>query len=51
MGFGTGMGLSNIKNYSDSFSITSEVGKSASLKMVIQTRKDGSSAHPEKSSE
>jgi len=35
MGFGAGMGLSNIKNFSDSFQITSEVGKGAHLIMVI----------------
>ena len=35
MGFGAGMGLSNIKRFSDSFNITSEVGKGAHLKMVI----------------
>ncbi len=35
MGFGAGMGLSNIKHYSDSFHITSEVGRGTSLKMII----------------
>lgn len=37
MGFGAGMGLCNIKNYSDAFHITSEVGKGTYLKMTIQT--------------
>jgi len=36
MGFGAGMGLSNIKNFSDSFHITSEVGKGTHLKMIIR---------------
>lgn len=35
MGFGAGMGLSNMKNYSDSFEISSEVGKGTNLKMII----------------
>jgi serine/threonine-protein kinase RsbT len=35
MGFGAGMGLCNIKNYSDKFDLSSEVGKGTSLKMVI----------------
>jgi serine/threonine-protein kinase RsbT len=35
MGFGAGMGLSNMKNYSDSFHITSEVGRGTRLKMII----------------
>jgi anti-sigma regulatory factor (Ser/Thr protein kinase) len=39
MGFGAGMGLSNIKNYSDSFHITSEVGKGTHLKMIIGIQK------------
>ena len=37
MGFGAGMGLANIKNYSDDFHIESEVGKGTCLKMTIQT--------------
>jgi serine/threonine-protein kinase RsbT len=37
MGFGAGMGLSNIKHYSDIFRITSEVGKGTRLKMIIHT--------------
>ena len=37
MGFGAGMGLNNIKNYSDEFHIESEVGKGTHLKMTIQT--------------
>lgn len=35
MGFGAGMGLCNIKHYSDIFNITSEVGKGTFLKMII----------------
>lgn len=38
MGFGAGMGLCNIKNYSDSFHISSEVGKGTYLLMTIKTR-------------
>lgn len=37
MGFGAGMGLCNIKSYSDDFHIESEVGKGTHLKMMIQT--------------
>ncbi len=37
MGFGAGMGLCNIKNYSDEFHISSEVGRGTHLKMTIQT--------------
>lgn len=36
MGFGAGMGLSNIKHFSDFFHITSEVGKGTHLKMIIR---------------
>jgi anti-sigma regulatory factor (Ser/Thr protein kinase) len=35
MGFGAGMGLFNIKRYSDVFNLTSEIGKGTSLKMII----------------
>jgi serine/threonine-protein kinase RsbT len=35
MGFGAGMGLCNIKHYSDIFDISSEVGKGTFLKMII----------------
>lgn len=35
MGFGAGMGLSNMKRFADLFDITSEVGKGTSLRMVI----------------
>ncbi len=38
MGFGAGMGLCNIKNYSDLFYISSEVGKGTNLKMIIKTK-------------
>lgn len=37
MGFGAGMGLANIKHYSDFFRITSEVGKGTHLEMIIRT--------------
>jgi serine/threonine-protein kinase RsbT len=35
MGFGAGMGLCNIKIFSDTFDISSEAGKGTSLKMTI----------------
>ena len=35
MGFGAGMGLHNIKTYSDTFNISSEVDKGTFLKMII----------------
>jgi serine/threonine-protein kinase RsbT len=35
MGFGAGMGLSNMKRFSDSFQIDSEIGKGTHLEMVI----------------
>jgi anti-sigma regulatory factor (Ser/Thr protein kinase) len=37
MGFGAGMGLSNIKRCSDTFEITSEPSKGTYLKMFINT--------------
>jgi anti-sigma regulatory factor (Ser/Thr protein kinase) len=37
MGFGAGMGLCNIKSFSDIFQISSEVGKGTYLKMIINT--------------
>ncbi|MGO9136784.1 MAG: ATP-binding protein [Syntrophales bacterium] len=36
MGFGAGMGLCNIKSFSDVFQILSEVGKGTYLKMIIK---------------
>jgi len=36
MGFGAGMGLCNIKSFSDIFNIASEVGKGTHLKMIIK---------------
>jgi anti-sigma regulatory factor (Ser/Thr protein kinase) len=36
MGFGAGMGLCNIKSFSDIFQISSEVGKGTHLKMIIK---------------
>lgn len=38
MGFGAGMGLHNIKSYSDIFNISSEVAKGTFLKMIINTQ-------------
>ncbi len=40
LGFGAGMGLSNMKNFSDSFQIDSEIGKGTHLKMVIQMKRE-----------
>jgi anti-sigma regulatory factor (Ser/Thr protein kinase) len=37
MGFGAGMGLCNIKSFSDNFHISSETGKGTHLKMIIKT--------------
>jgi len=37
MGFGAGMGLCNIRSFSDVFKISSEVGKGTHLKMIIKT--------------
>ena len=37
MGFGAGMGLCNIKSFSDKFHISSETGKGTHLKMIIKT--------------
>jgi len=36
MGFGAGMGLCNIKSFSDTFHISSELGKGTHLKMIIR---------------
>jgi anti-sigma regulatory factor (Ser/Thr protein kinase) len=41
LGFGAGMGFSNMKKCSDSLLITSEAGKGTNLKMIIRIRKDG----------
>ena len=38
MGFGAGMGLHNIKSYSDKFDISSEVGKGARLLMTVNIK-------------
>ena len=40
MGFGAGMGLCNIKSFSDMFKISSEVGRGTYLKMIIKTNRD-----------
>jgi serine/threonine-protein kinase RsbT len=41
MGFGAGMGLPNIKKFSDVFEINSEVGKGTTVKSIIKfTEKD-----------
>ena len=42
MGFGAGMGLCNIKKFSDLFQITSEIGKGTHLKMVINIANNSS---------
>lgn len=39
MGFGAGMGLYNIKSYSDAFIISSELGKGTRLLMTINIKK------------
>lgn len=38
MGFGAGMGLPNIKKYTDQLQITSEVGKGTRLEMTIYVK-------------
>jgi anti-sigma regulatory factor (Ser/Thr protein kinase) len=38
MGFGAGMGLPNIKNYSDAFVISSEIGKGTRLLITINIK-------------
>jgi serine/threonine-protein kinase RsbT len=40
MGFGAGMGLCNIKSFSDIFQISSEVGRGTHLKMIIKINND-----------
>jgi serine/threonine-protein kinase RsbT len=40
MGFGAGMGLGNMKHFSDVFSISSEVGKGTHVKIVIHRHGD-----------
>jgi serine/threonine-protein kinase RsbT len=40
MGFGAGMGLSNMKRFSDVFSISSEIGQGTHLKMIIHRHAD-----------
>jgi serine/threonine-protein kinase RsbT len=40
MGFGAGMGLSNMKTFSDTFRIISEPGKGTHLKMIILIDRD-----------
>ena len=40
MGFGAGMGLPNIKKNSDTFDLTSEVGKGTRLKITIRHKKN-----------
>ena len=40
MGFGAGLGLSNMKNFSDTFRIISEIGKGTHLKMIIFIRQN-----------
>ncbi len=45
MGFGAGLGLSNMKKFSDTFRLISEVGKGTHLKMLIHIPKE---FHPQK---
>jgi serine/threonine-protein kinase RsbT len=40
MGFGAGMGLNNIRNFSDIFHISSDVGSGTRLKMIIHFQKE-----------
>ena len=40
LGFGAGLGLSNMKKFSDTFRIISEVGKGTHLKMLIHIPKE-----------
>lgn len=40
LGFGAGLGLSNIKRFSDTFRIISKVGKGTRLKMLIHIPKE-----------
>jgi serine/threonine-protein kinase RsbT len=40
MGFGAGMGLNNIRNFSDIFHISSDVGIGTHLKMIIHFQKE-----------
>jgi serine/threonine-protein kinase RsbT len=41
MGFGAGMGLRNMEHFSDTFFISSEIGKGTYLKMVIRRHGNG----------
>lgn len=45
MGFGAGLGLSNMKKFSDTFRLISEVGKGTHLKMLIHIPKE---FHPQR---
>jgi anti-sigma regulatory factor (Ser/Thr protein kinase) len=40
MGFGSGLGLSNMRNLSDTFRIFSTIGKGTHVKMIIAHRQD-----------
>lgn len=40
LGFGAGMGLPNIKKYSDKLDITTEVGKGTKLKIFVNFKKE-----------
>lgn len=42
LGFGAGMGLNNIRNFSDIFHISSQMGVGTRLKMIIQIPPGGS---------
>jgi anti-sigma regulatory factor (Ser/Thr protein kinase) len=43
MGFGAGMGLNNIRNFSDIFHISSDVGSGTRLKMIIHIQQEQNS--------
>jgi anti-sigma regulatory factor (Ser/Thr protein kinase) len=43
LGFGAGMGLNNIRNFSDVFHISSQMGLGTRLKMIIQIPPGGTS--------
>lgn len=46
MGFGAGMGLSNMKKYSDRFEISSEVGKGTYIKSIIRLSQESRAKEP-----
>ena len=42
LGFGAGMGLPNIRKYSDDFAIQTEVGKGTTLSITVYAGKESS---------